>query len=101
MAEEGLLESRHWRLFRLFLCDLSDEEWEIEGQLEREHSTMCTSDLETAAEQLPAEPLGRAEDQRLAGPSETGPPRHHSNGKSPAPRHQIIPCRVDDRDDVP
>jgi hypothetical protein len=68
MAKEELLESEHWRIFRLFLCDLSDAELgEVEEQLgkeraarrERENSivrlfyrAMCASDLETAAEQL-------------------------------------------------
>jgi hypothetical protein len=37
MAKKELLESEHWRIFRLFLCDLSDEELgEIEEQLEKE-----------------------------------------------------------------
>src|SRR6266567_4649114 len=37
MAKEELLESEHWRIFRLFLCDLSDEELEgVEEQLEKE-----------------------------------------------------------------
>jgi hypothetical protein len=82
MAEEELLQSEHWRIFRLFLCDLSDEELgEVEEQLEKEqvarrerensivrlfYSAMHSSDLETAAEQLRAERIGRAEDQRLA-----------------------------------
>ena len=92
MAKEELLESEHWRLFRLFLCDLSDEEiGEVEEQLEKEraarrerensivrlfYSAMCASDLEAAAEQLRAERKARAEDQRLARESECdGPSR--------------------------
>jgi hypothetical protein len=86
MAKEELLESEHWRIFRLFLCDLSDEELEgVEEQLEKErvarrerensivrlfYSAMCASDLEAAAEQLRTERKARAEDQRLARESE-------------------------------
>jgi hypothetical protein len=86
MASEELLESEHWRIFRLFMSELSDEELEeIEEQLEREraarrerensivrlfYSAMCASDLEAAAEQLRTERKARAEDQRLARESE-------------------------------
>ncbi len=82
MAKEELLDGEHWRIFRLFLCDLSDEEMEgVKKELEKEraarrerensivrlfYSTMCDRDLEAAAEQLRVERKARAEDQRLA-----------------------------------
>ena len=114
MAEEELLGSRHWRLFRLFLSDLSDAELAgVEEQLTREraarrerensivrlfYSAMCTSDLETAAEQLRAERLGRAEDQRFARPSETGSHDITATGKARRRATRSPRCRVDDRD---
>src|SRR6266567_964100 len=82
MAREELLDAEHWRIFRLFMSELSDEELGgVEEQLEKErvarrernnsivrlfYSAMCASDLEIAAEQLRAERIGRAEAQRLA-----------------------------------
>jgi hypothetical protein len=100
MAKEELLEREHWRIFRLLLCDLSDAELgEVEEQLRKEraarrerensivrlfYSAMCASDLETAAEQLRGERLGRAEDQRLARQSEcaTGSRATTATGKA-------------------
>src|SRR6266567_6130656 len=86
MAKEELLDGEHWRIFRLFLCDLSDEEMEgVKKELEKEraarrerensivrlfYSTMCDCDLEAAAEQLRVERKARAEDRRLARQSE-------------------------------
>jgi hypothetical protein len=99
MAKEELLDGEHWRIFRLFLCDLSDEEMEgVEKELEKEraarrernnsivrlfYSTMCDGDLEAAAEQLRVERKARVEDQRLARQSEcdTGSRVTNARGK--------------------
>jgi hypothetical protein len=86
MAEEELLESQHWRIFRLFLASIEDGELDlVEEQLEREraarrerensivrlfYSALRSSDLETAQEEILEERKGRAEDQRLARQSE-------------------------------
>jgi len=82
MAKEELLDGEHWRIFRLFLCDLSDEEMEgVKKELEKEraarrerensivrlfYSTMCDCDLEAAAGQLRVERKARAGDRGLA-----------------------------------
>src|SRR5260370_32227029 len=81
MAKDELLSQEHWRIFRLFLSELSDEEMDgVEDQLQREqtarreheasiarlfYSAMCTPDLETAQLEIHQERRGRAEDQRL------------------------------------
>jgi hypothetical protein len=82
MVKDDLLSDEHWRIFRLFLSELSDEELDgVEEQLEREQSarrereasiarlfygSMCMPDLETAQREIDQERRGRAEDQRLA-----------------------------------
>lgn len=82
MAKEELWEAGHWRIFRLFLLSLTEEELDgVEEHLRRERaarrerensmvrlffSALCALDLETAAEQIRGERQGRAEDRRLA-----------------------------------
>jgi hypothetical protein len=82
MANDELLSDEHWRIFRLFLSSVSDEELDgVEEQLERErtsrrereasiarlfYSSMCIPDLATAQLEIHQERRGRAEDQRLA-----------------------------------
>src|SRR5579872_1835272 len=81
MTNEELLSPEHWRVFRLFLGSLSDEELDfVEYQLKKEqlarreretilvrlfYGSMSAQDLTAAEQQICRERQGRAEDQRI------------------------------------
>src|SRR5579872_4320188 len=81
MTNEELLSPEHWRVFRLFLGSLSDEELDyVEDQLKKEqlarqeretiivrlfYGSMSAQDLDAAGQQICWERQARAEDQRI------------------------------------
>jgi len=88
MTNEELLSPEHWRVFRLFLGSLSDEELDfVEDQLKKEqlarqeretiivrlfYGSMNAQDLDAAGQQICRERQGRAEDQRILRESVSG-----------------------------
>jgi hypothetical protein len=102
MAKDELVSQEHWRIFRLFLSELSDDEMDgVQDQLQREqsarrerdasiarlfYSSMCTPDLATAQDEIHRERRGRAEDQRLARESVSRSPAAMRKTRRRAPR---------------
>src|SRR5579859_5705185 len=88
MTNEELLNPEHWRVFRLFLGSLSDEELDyVEDQLKKEqlarqeretiivrlfYGSMNAQDLDAAGQQICRERQARAEDQRILRESASG-----------------------------